>query len=840
MDSGRWRDVERVLDLALDSDPARWTSLLDDHCSSDPELRREVEALLGRYATAKRFLESPPAAAAAALIREAQGGAYTREVRKVGAYRLVRQIGHGGTSLVFLAERDDGQYTQQVALKLLRPGHDSEIDQGRFRAERQILASLNHPNIGRLLDGGVTDDGLPFIVMELVDGEPIDRYCETKALTLTQRLAMFVSVAEATQYAHRNLIVHRDLKPSNILVTADGAVKLLDFGLAKLLDPSPSEARTTHTTQRWMTPEYAAPEQVRGQPATTLTDVYQLGVVLYELLTGRLPFGTRAQSAYELERAILEHEPAEPSTVTSRGGLRGDIDAIVLKALRKEPDQRYGSARDLADDIQRHLSGHAVLARKQTVTYRARRFARRNAWPLAASGAGLLLLAAYLVTVTVQGSRTERALSHATTEAQKAQQVTELMLNLFELSEGGRAFSDTNKARNILDNAARRARGVSEAPVRGQMLDVIGQVYSGLGDFARARSMFEEALETRRAALGSDHVDVAATLFSLGDVIRRRDDAGRALPMFREALAIRQRQLGARHPLTLESLYWVGTTLHETGNSREGKPLIDEWLAVVEAAPLYMTLDRATQLINAGQMLEVRGEFDRAERLHRQSVVIRRALLGPAHPHTAMALHEVAGVLGNQRRLAEGDSVFREAEAILRAAYPDGHPDLATVYRSHAIIKQRLRQPAEALALYQEMERLLRRFLGPNHVTMGTALNDLGNAYYQAGEYARAETYLRRSIDFRLRQFGDESLMTMGARVSLGATLVERGKHREAEQLLIRGYTAFRDRRMPGSGEVFKHMALSALVKLTENDGRDADAARYRTLLAEIQLYPAR
>src|SRR5688500_8125464 len=313
MNSARWREVEAVLDATLDSDPSTWPAILEQRCAGDADLRREVEALLGRYDSALRFLDSPPVATAAAMVAEAQA-ATRAEGKRIGPYRIVRQLGQGGTARVFLAERDDGQFTQRVALKLLRPGHDSEIDQGRFRAERQILASLSHPNIARLLDGGMSDDGLPYLVMELIDGEPIDRYCERCALPVRRRLEMFATVCEATQYAHRNLVVHRDLKPTNILVTSDGRVKLLDFGLAKLLEQRPDDAAAPLTSQHWMTPEYAAPEQVRSEAATTQTDVYQLGVVLYELLTGTLPFGRREHSSWDLAQAILEREPPLPSS----------------------------------------------------------------------------------------------------------------------------------------------------------------------------------------------------------------------------------------------------------------------------------------------------------------------------------------------------------------------------------------------------------------------------------------------------------------------------------------------------------------------------------------------
>jgi len=304
MESDYWHRVERVLDLALESDPAHWSTVLTNACDNDRSLRDDVEDLLSRYATARGFLETPPKTTAAALIAEVRktDDATSHEGRRVGAYRIVRLIGHGGMSRVFLAERADGEFTQQVALKLLRPGLDSEIDRHRFRDERQILASLNHPNIARLLDGGVTNEGQPYLVLEFVDGKPIDRYCTERALGVRARLELFLAIADAVQSAHRSLIVHRDLKPSNILVTNDGAVKLLDFGLAKLLEPTygVETAAFTATGRRWMTPEYAAPEQIRGMSITTLTDVYQLGAVLHDLLVGRPPFGTRDASIHAL------------------------------------------------------------------------------------------------------------------------------------------------------------------------------------------------------------------------------------------------------------------------------------------------------------------------------------------------------------------------------------------------------------------------------------------------------------------------------------------------------------------------------------------------------------
>lgn len=414
MDPDRWRVIERVLDEALAHRPEQWQAVLDEACSTDPELRAEVESLLRQATKAQTFLASPPFALAAAIVAESNNGENeTKNAgRRIGSYRLIEEIGRGGMSRVFLAERADGQFEQRVAVKLLRPGLDSELDQARFRAERQILAALNHPNVARLFDGGLTNDGVPYLVLEYVEGKPINLYCDERKLSAVERLELFLPVLDAVQYAHRNLVVHRDLKPSNILVTADGEVKLLDFGLAKLLEPANEDVSLTQTGQRWMTPEYAAPEQVRADTVTTVTDIYQLGAVLYELLTGSPPFGRRSRGLHELEGAIVHDEPRAPSAAASTGAgtgadtgtgkpLRGDVDAILLKALRKEPERRYSSASAFRDDVERFLRGQPVSARPDTALYRFRKLVRRNTVASAATA----LAAAALVVATVLSVR---------------------------------------------------------------------------------------------------------------------------------------------------------------------------------------------------------------------------------------------------------------------------------------------------------------------------------------------------------------------------------------------------------------------------------------------------
>jgi serine/threonine-protein kinase len=349
----------------------------------------------------------------------------------------------------------------------MRADLDSEIEHERFRAERQILASLNHPNIARLLDGGVTESGVHYLVLEYVDGKQIDIYCDEHGLDVRQRVALFLSVIDGTAHAHRNLVVHRDLKPSNVFITADGTVKLLDFGLAKLLESQDSNrtARTTLPGRRWMTPEYAAPEQIMGALVTTLTDVYQLGATLYELLAGVPPFGRRDGNLQNLQQSVVKTDPDPPSAQAyelRRRALRGDLDAIVLKALRKEPEQRYASAQALADDLRKYLSGHPVAARRQTAAYRAVRFARRHRALLLGTLAIAIVLGAYITTVTIDRIRIRSALNEATAGTHKAEQVTDFMLGLFDESQAGQSFSDTITARALLNRGLSRAQQLSE------------------------------------------------------------------------------------------------------------------------------------------------------------------------------------------------------------------------------------------------------------------------------------------------------------------------------------------------------------------------------------------
>ncbi|MGH2609391.1 MAG: serine/threonine-protein kinase, partial [Tepidiformaceae bacterium] len=506
MDPDRVRRIQELFSQALEREPAERASFLALLRSQEPKLADEVESLLAADLEVDSFLERPPGDVLAVLEKLQPG---LKPGDRIDRYAILRLLGRGGMGRVYLAERADAQYEKQVAIKVVPPGLDTEEILKRFRRERQILANLEHPNIASLLDGGTTSDGRPYLVLEYVEGEPIHRYCDRGRVPIDGRLRLFRTVCAAVQYAHQNLVVHRDLKPSNILVTAAGVPKLLDFGIAKILESGDDSGSTTATRTglRPMSPEYASPEQVRGGAITTATDVYSLGLVLYELLTGRRAQALESLSLAELERAVLEREPERPSIAVGRSqaharsaarataeavaaarasspeGLRrkliGDLDTIVMNALQKEAERRYTSVEALSQDIQRHLDGFPVRAHPETLSYRTAKFVRRHTVGVAAGALLTLTLAAGMTGILWQARRAAQERDRARTEAQKAETIAGFLTDLFRASDPNAALGDTVSVQFILERGhSRISTTLKDQPeVRATMLTVLGSVY---------------------------------------------------------------------------------------------------------------------------------------------------------------------------------------------------------------------------------------------------------------------------------------------------------------------------------------------------------------------------
>ncbi len=504
----RWQRLQKIFAEAADLPADKQKQFVADACGGDEALRLELVGMLQ--------CDADPTGGPLTNALDAAIDATSTDRRQaligtvVGSYRLVSVLGHGGAGSVYLAERSDRQYSAQVAVKIVESAALHPDMKLRFRAERQILASLNHPNIARLVDAGETENNLPFLVMEYVHGEPVDRYCDKRELGLAARLELFMEICAAVQYAHQSLVVHRDLKPANILVTGDGVPKLLDFGIAKLMDTSPVVTQAialTRMNDRLLTPEYASPEQILGRPVTTVSDVYSLGVVLYELLTGRRPYSVAATSQLELERSICVTDPPRPSAVVRRTvdgldtpgvtaaslaasrslspeklerQLVGDIDAIVMRALRKEAVHRYGSVEQFAADLRRYLANEPVVARQGNWAYYSQRFVRRHAFGVAASATGIAFLTAFAVMTSIQANRIAAERDRATQEGQRAEQVSNFMLDVFAAADPFVSQGKEVTARELLDQASRRISGdLNQQPeVRARLLEAIGTIVS--------------------------------------------------------------------------------------------------------------------------------------------------------------------------------------------------------------------------------------------------------------------------------------------------------------------------------------------------------------------------
>jgi serine/threonine-protein kinase len=698
------------------------------------------------YESAEAFLEQPAAEFAAALMVEDGDDVDGAVPERIGPYRVIHEAGHGGMGAVYLAERADDQFRQRVALKLVRGGLHSEYLVRRFREERQILASLDHPNIARLLDGGVTVEGMPFFAMEYVEGTPIDRFCDEQQLSVEQRLELFLKVCGAVQYAHRNLVVHRDLKPSNILVTHEGEPKLLDFGIAKLLSGD-AEAGLTQAGMRMLTPEYASPEQIRGEPVNTASDVYSLGVLLYELLTGTPPHRRGTRTSRELEQRVLEREPERPSVAVlraedpeqvsrARGSapsklsrhLRGDLDTVVLRAMHKEPQRRYATAEQFAADVRRHLNGMPVGARPDTPAYRVRKFVQRHRWGVAGAVAFVLLLLGFSAVTAIQAARIRTDAARIAAERDRAQQGEAFLLGLFARSDPFQGRGNAVSVRELLDSGvAKLSQEMADRPdTRARMYLAIGRAYYGLGESDRAILFMDSSYTLLRKLHGETDPDATGTANQLANVLRSAGRYDAAATLYQRILAARRQQYGNHSPEVARSLNGLALVLLMQGRSAEAESLLREALVIDRRDAAEEPAHLAQTLNNLGHVLRDQGKLAAAEAAHRESLSVRRAVWGPEHFEVSVSLSNLAGVLRDRGDLADADTLYRQTLDLRRRLVGDRHPDLAYDRAGYALLLHRRGEFHASEKLYRQALEVQQRALPVGHPLTATTLTRLG------------------------------------------------------------------------------------------------------------------
>ncbi len=775
-------------------------------------MKEEVLSLIAAYDTRGAIDNSPEQLAKSSFSDYRPG---EKKGEQVGPYKIMKTLGHGGMGSVYLAERADGQFEQQVALKLLQTGFTSENQNRRFIAERQILATLNHENIARLLDGGITGDRQPWFAMEYVKGRPIDEHCDANQLTINQRLKLFLKVCEAVQFAHRKLIIHRDLKPSNILVTKKGTVKLLDFGIAKALnqeDMFSGSDPITRTGLLPLTPAYASPEQVRGDPVTTASDIYQLGVVLYELLTGCRPYEVSGRTPSEMERIICEKQPTRPSTVVTKvlpeqknGGnilreitqarqtkpdklrkhLQGDLDTIVLKTLRKEPDRRYDSIEQLAADIRNYLSGRTVRAHPDSISYRARKFLQRHKTGLSAIAVIVLLLIGYAVTITWHSQRTQAALERARQETAKAEQITGFLMDMFKASDPAKSLGDTIPARVLLDRGIEQAEQLDDQPeIQAQMLDVTGQVYMNLGQFTKARSLLDKGLDIRRTHLESPHPDISESLHNLGVLFWENGKYKEAERYLREALSMKREIYDKAHESLAKTMVALAIVLKQLREFEEAEPLYRDALEMNREIHGERHESVAYSLNNLANFMESQGDYKEAEELYLESLELYRDLYGNNHPDVAGRLTNLGRVKEWLGELEASVSYHQEALRIRRSVFDDQHPDIAESLYYLGRVLTELEQYDKAESLLKQALNIQRSVLDSLHPSTAQTINNLGIIMRRRGNYEAAERYYLETLAMKKERLGKDHSEVGIAMNNIGLVLIRQGQYDEALRYL--------------------------------------------------------
>jgi serine/threonine-protein kinase len=761
MSETRWQAIERLFHEALALPAEARPRFLAENGPDDPELLAEVQALLAADAEPAALFEVTHEALVSAVGLSADPVDPTPLTgRTIGPYRILEPIGRGGMGVVYRAVRED--LGNQVALKVIRGALGDPFRLARFRQEQRVLASLEHERIARLLDAGVAADETPYLVMELVEGETITAWCERRRLEGEERLGLFLEVCDAVAFAHRNLVVHRDLKPSNVLVAPDGHVKLLDFGVAKLLEGAEDDPELTATGVRILSPEHAAPEQVLGQAVTTATDIYGLGLLLHELLTG---------------------ERFQPAARHASRRLTGDLHAICLCALERDPARRYASVDLLRDDVARHLAGLPVRARLPTPAYRLGKFVRRHSFWVTAAGILTLLLAGGIGAVLWQARAAIRARAEAAA-------LSGFLIAVFDARDPMEALGQTITARDLLERGTSRADRLGDRPeVQARLLDAMAHAYLGLGDYARADSLAERALAANRELHGERHADVAASLATLGHVRRGQGREAEAAALFREAFALRRALHGERHDLTTGTMLELAATIQLSGNYDEAEALALQAQAarIARHGNEHESVAEATEAL-ALVLWSSGRDLPRAEQLFREALALRERLWGDGDPRLEVVLTPLSAFLPSVRKAPEAETLARRALEIRRRVYGDEHPMVAHPLNNVARAIEAQGRLPEARALYHEMlRRYQSSFTGDHHLAT-IALNNVSATFSAEGALDPAEHSLRQSLEMSIRLYGAPDANVALRYHNLGSLLRAQGRLAEAEAALEEAY----------------------------------------------------
>ncbi|QQS35953.1 MAG: serine/threonine protein kinase [Ignavibacteriales bacterium] len=855
MDKNTWSDLKTIFYKAYELNESEREAFIDKNCS-DPEIKKEVLSLLSAHDKSEKFMESTH------LLNQSEKENSAFFIGKYfGRYKVEKLIAKGGMGLVFLGVRDD-EVKQNAAVKIINPGVASGTVIKRFQNERQTLANLNHPNISRLLDGGITDDGIQFLVMEYIEGIPIDEYCDKKKLNTKERLVLFLKVAAAVRYAHQNLVVHRDLKPNNILITENGEPKLLDFGIAKILSPGEESDTLTHKGMWNLTPEYASPEQIKGESITTSSDVYSLGIILYKLLTGHNPYRIKSVFHQDISRIITQTEPVKPSeviyqtiekisdeettritpdtiSVTREGSvdklhkkLKGDLDNIVSMAIRKEVERRYSSIEHFAEDVERFLNDKPVKAHEDSWAYRTKKFIKRNKAAVIPAAIIFIIINLGLAGILWQGHLAAKERDTAKLEAEKSNRIKSFLLDMISAPDPRKEGKEV-KVIDVINKASGKLQfELSRHPqIEAEIRTMLGNTYQNLGIYNSAESEMNKALEINKKLFGGKSKETAMSLKNLGLVYHYEGDYEKTEQFYNASL---------------------------------------EMLKEIEETPSF---ERALVLDAIGSLMTDKGDYEKAEVITKQALTISESIKGPEDPDVAQIKNNLATSLNYLDKLDEADSLYREALRVFRKHYGNYHIQVSRVINNLAFISIFKKEHDKAIPLLEEALNIKIKVLGEDHPDLILAYSNVGSTYHNIGVYDKAEKYMKASVDaglknfdennvnlsrsymwygralegngkyeegifylnkayeIRRNEFGDKNNLTLTTQLHLGKCLGTAKKYNEAEKQLLQCYSGFKE--ISGTGNENTNKTLSTLVDLYNSWGKKKEADYYSQLIAK-------
>lgn len=846
MHQKRWKQIETILDTALILSGRERTTYINTACKGDDELIEEVYEMLRAIEESEQtdFLESV-SDDNKQLFKDFSRLTQDEDIIgiRVGVFEITEKIGAGGMGSVFKARRVDGQFSQVVAIKMLQKGLRTEDTLRRFRMEQEILASLKHPNIAQLFDGGITDNGTPYLVMEYVDGLPVDEYCNQHKKTIDERIELFKNVCSAVQFAHANLVIHRDLKAQNIYVTDDGQVKVLDFGIAKLLDPNLTEQTLVETQpgQKFWTPQYAAPEQVNGDNITTAVDIYALGVLLHKLLTDSYPLHLANKSIAEVQKIIIETAPLPPSSspglsektaelrLTSLASLKkilaGDLDALVLKSVRKEPEYRYASVNQLIEELDRFTNGLPLLARQDTISYRIGKFYRRNKTAIRMSFLAGLLFIAGSIYYTFRITQEKEI---AQSEAKKAQEITEFLKDIFQSSNPDQAQGETITAKQLLMNGAEKISGITDQPeIKAELLETLGDINYSLSLYEEADVLFKEALLIKRNIYGEFHPSTAGTLYQMAlnkENLGQYDTTG---VLLNESLEIRRKLFGDYDHEAIKISNSLSYLYKLQGELDKAENLIDEGLNKLHESAETDSFELAEAYYLKASILTDKGEYEQALKTQEEALELATKLYSPPHPDilknlsnlarnhqkvgqyskaesyfleslamdkelydeehlsTAIIKNNLAGVYKETGELVKADSLYLQALENLKNVLGSEHPYVASNLYNYAGLKRKMGKFNEAEELYLETIQLDTNLLGPDHPNIALDYDGLGRTQMDNGEYREAYNSLSHALSIQENAYNNSTHPNiLSTKIALATLLVNLNDLEKSEQLL--------------------------------------------------------